>query len=531
MRAMAYVSLARKWRPRRFADLVGQTVVRTALENALARGQVHQALLFTGTRGVGKTTIARILARCLNCESGEGLVAEPCGECGACTDIDAGRFPDLFEIDAASRTKVDDTRELLDNVPYAPVRGRVKVYLIDEVHMLSKSSFNALLKTLEEPPPHVQFLLATTDPHKLPVTVLSRCLQFNLARIPLELMNARLTQICEAEGVAADAEGLGRIARAGDGSLRDALSLLDQAIAFGGGKVEGEAVAQMLGTIERGEVLALVDALAARDAAALRTALETCAARGLDFSSLLAELARAWQQLALAQVLPEADPEALPPELAARAEHFAAADVQVLYQIACHARRDLDWAPDPRCGTEMALLQMLAFLPAGADAAAGAGGGGQGRGADSAQPQGGAVATAATAAPATATPATTTAHASAAPPSAPAPDAAPRPEPGPATATTTAAAPAASAAPTPPLEAPPVSQAEPRADSAPARTAAEVEAEAEATTAAVPVPGSLEARFRALPVVQALEAELGPGLAVRNIHARAEDDDGQATLH
>ncbi|MGB1556636.1 MAG: DNA polymerase III subunit gamma/tau [Oceanococcaceae bacterium] len=475
---MAYLSLARKWRPTRFADLVGQDVVRTALENALGRGQLHQALLFTGTRGVGKTTIARILARCLNCEAHDTPVSEPCGQCSACTSIDEGRFPDLFEIDAASRTKVDDTRELLDNIPYAPVRGRVKVYLIDEVHMLSKSSFNALLKTLEEPPPHVQFLLATTDPHKLPVTVLSRCLQFHLARIPLPLMQQRLQSICESEGVTADADGIARIARAGDGSLRDALSLLDQAIAFGGGSVAGPAVAQMLGTIERVEILQLVEALARRDAPALRSICQQASDRGLDFSTLLAELARTWQALALAQVLPaDADPE-LTPELRAQAAVFDPADVQVMYQIACHARRDLDWAPDPRSGVEMALLRMLAFLPEGSSAgsAGAAEGGGQ-------APE--------RSAPAAAAP-------GAAPVSSVQPQSPARP---PAPVHRPAAEPAAP--PSSPQAAPvPSAPAEPVADAA---------------------GSSLEAQFRALPQVQAFDAEFGPGLAVRNVHARAPD--------
>jgi len=489
---MAYVSLAVKWRPRRFADLVGQASIRTTLENSLAKGRVHQALLFTGTRGVGKTTIARILARCLNCESAEGAVAEPCGTCSACTSIDEGRFPDLFEIDAASRTKVDDTRELLDNIPYAPVRGRVKVYLIDEVHMLSKSSFNALLKTLEEPPPHVQFLLATTDPHKLPITVLSRCLQFPLARIPLDLMTARLQEICAAEEVTTDADGLDRIARAGDGSLRDALSLLDQAIAFGGGQVLGAQVANMLGTIERSEVLDLIDAIAGRDMPRMLAVLDHCAERGLDFSTLLAELARAWQTLALAQVLPDgADPQ-LNAEMGARVGLFDPADVQVFYQIACHARRDLDWAPDPRSGTEMALLRMLAFLPQEAPPG---------------KPQPGPEQLQAERVPATTAPATAT------------PVAAARP-----TAVVTASESMAPPLPTPAMQAPAAPAAEQE------RAAATVESKPRprrgrnAADEEPEEPSPLEREFRALPMVQALEREFGPGLAVRNVHSRAGDD-------
>src|SRR5947199_374741 len=262
---MSYTALARKWRPKKFSELTGQEHVRRALVNALESGRVHHAFLFTGTRGVGKTTIARILAKCLNCET--GVRAEPCGVCASCLEIDAGRFPDLIEVDAASRTKVDDTRELLDNVQYAPTRGRYKVYLVDEVHMLSAHSFNALLKTLEEPPPHVKFLLATTDPQKLPATVLSRCLQFNLKRLPAADIAARLKRILEEEGVAFDAAGLKLVAQAADGSMRDALSLLDQLIAFGGGRA-GEAEARaMLGTISRDHVLRIAQLLAEADGA------------------------------------------------------------------------------------------------------------------------------------------------------------------------------------------------------------------------------------------------------------------------
>src|SRR6056300_13769 len=261
---MSYLVLARKWRPKDFADTVGQEHVLQALINALDSGRLHHAYLFTGTRGVGKTTIARILAKALNCE--KGVTSEPCGECSACVEIDEGRFVDLIEVDAASKTKVDDTRDMLDNVQYALARGRYKVYLIDEVHMLSKSSFNALLKTLEEPPPHVKFLLATTDPQKLPVTVLSRCLQFNLKRMTPRLISDRLEYICDAESIEADAKALATIARAADGSMRDALSLLDQAIAFCGGRIEEPLVAKMLGTIDRDHVVRLLRLLADNDA-------------------------------------------------------------------------------------------------------------------------------------------------------------------------------------------------------------------------------------------------------------------------
>ncbi len=261
---MSYTALARSWRPKNFHELVGQEHVRRALVNALESGRVHHAFLFTGTRGVGKTTIARIFAKCLNCE--KGVTAEPCGTCAACREIDSGRFVDLIEVDAASRTKVDDTRDLLDNVQYAPTRGRYKVYLIDEVHMLSTHSFNALLKTLEEPPPHVKFLLATTDPQKLPVTVLSRCLQFNLKRLPIGQISERLREILEKEAIAFEPAGIRLIAQAADGSLRDALSLLDQLIAFGGGKASEQEARAMLGTVARDHVVRLAELLAGMNA-------------------------------------------------------------------------------------------------------------------------------------------------------------------------------------------------------------------------------------------------------------------------
>src|ERR1700729_2923255 len=294
---MSYTALARKWRPKKFAELVGQEHVRRALVNALETGRVHHAFLFTGTRGVGKTTIARILAKCLSCE--KGVTAEPCGECAACREIDAGRFVDLLEVDAASRTKVDDTRELLDNVQYAPSRGRYKVYLIDEVHMLSNHSFNALLKTLEEPPPHVKFLLATTDPQKLPVTVLSRCLQFSLKRLPAQLIGERLKYIATEEKLSFEAAAIALLARAAEGSMRDALSLLDQLIAFGGGKLTEANARAMLGTIDRGHVSRLVEALSRGDGAALLAEVRELDRNAPDYDRALVDLATLLQRIAI----------------------------------------------------------------------------------------------------------------------------------------------------------------------------------------------------------------------------------------
>jgi DNA polymerase III subunit gamma/tau len=368
---MSYLVLARKWRPKNFADMVGQEHVLQALINALKSGRLHHAYLFAGTRGVGKTTIARILAKALNCEN--GVTAEPCGTCSACREIDEGRFVDLIEVDAASRTKVDDTRDLLDNVQYAPARGRFKVYLIDEVHMLSKSSFNALLKTLEEPPPHVKFLLATTDPQKLPVTVLSRCLQFNLTRLTPRLIQDRLAHICDAEGVDASAAALALLARAADGSLRDALSLLDQAIAYCGGSVAEAAVAVMLGTINRDHITRLIRLLAAGDAAGLLGAIDTIDEQFPDYSRLLEDLARVLQRIAIHQVVGnlDADDDLDDERLAELSAALPPADVQLFYQTALIGRRDLHMAPDPRSGTEMTLLRMLAFRPAEPAAAAG----------------------------------------------------------------------------------------------------------------------------------------------------------------
>ena len=362
---MSYTALARKWRPKKFSELTGQEHVRRALVNALESGRVHHAFLFTGTRGVGKTTIARILAKCLNCET--GVRAEPCGVCASCLEIDAGRFPDLIEVDAASRTKVDDTRELLDNVQYAPTRGRYKVYLVDEVHMLSAHSFNALLKTLEEPPPHVKFLLATTDPQKLPATVLSRCLQFNLKRLPAADIAARLKLILEEEEVAFDAAGLKLVAQAADGSMRDALSLLDQLIAFGGGRA-GEAEARaMLGTISRDHVLRIAQLLAEADGAALVSCARSLEEFAPDYAQVLDELAALLVRVGLRQAVSDYEGDELyAPELLERlAGALSPEDVQLFYQTAIIGRRDLPLAPDPRTGFEMTLLRMIAFRPAG----------------------------------------------------------------------------------------------------------------------------------------------------------------------
>ena len=372
---MTYLVLARKWRPKDFSDTVGQEHVLQALINALESGRLHHAYLFSGTRGVGKTTIARILAKALNCET--GVTATPCGKCSACREIDEGRFIDLIEVDAASKTKVDDTRDLLDNVQYAPARGRFKVYLIDEVHMLSKSSFNALLKTLEEPPPHVKFLLATTEPQKLPVTVLSRCLQFNLTRLTPRLIQDRLAKICKAEEIDADAAALAMLARAADGSLRDALSLLDQAIAYCGGKVEVGPVSKMLGTIDRDYVSKLITLLASDDAIGVINAIAEIDEQFPDYSRLLEDLARVLQRIAVFQVVGaiETDDEMADAQIDGLANGLSAEDVQLFYQIALLGRRDLHLAPDPRSGAEMTLLRMLAFRPATASAGGGSGSG------------------------------------------------------------------------------------------------------------------------------------------------------------
>jgi len=368
---MTYQVLARKWRPRTFAEVVGQSHVVRALTNALDEGRVHHAFLFTGTRGVGKTTLARILAKCLNCEA--GVSSTPCGKCAACREIDEGRFMDLLEVDAASRTKVEDTRDLLENVPYAPTRGRFKVYLIDEVHMLSAHSFNALLKTLEEPPSHVKFLLATTDPQRLPVTILSRCLQFNLKRLPAEPIAAHLGRLAEAEAVASEPTALRLLAVAADGSVRDALSLLDQAIAFGGGRVTEADVRAMLGSIDKGQVFNLLDAVAAGDGVAVMQRVDELAEHVADFDNALIEVSGALHRIALAQIVPEALEEGTEERarIVALAGRLAPEDVQLFYEIALMGRRDLPVTPEPRGGFEMTLLRMLAFRPAEAAPAAG----------------------------------------------------------------------------------------------------------------------------------------------------------------
>ncbi len=361
--------LARKWRPRSFTELVGQEHVVRALTNALEQQRLHHAYLFTGTRGVGKTTLARILAKSLNCET--GVTAAPCGKCAACTEIDAGRFVDLIELDAASNTQVDNMRELLENALYAPTGGRYKVYIIDEVHMLSRSAFNAMLKTLEEPPGHVKFILATTDPQKIPVTVLSRCLQFGLKQIPPQQIRDRLTEVLAAENVPADAGSVALVARAAEGSLRDALSLLDQAIAHGGGKLDEASTRDMLGAVDRTYLHTILRALAAQDGPGLVAAATQMAERSLSFESALQELASLLHRLALAQVVPQTVADDDPDAAAVRelAQAFAAEDLQLHYQIAAQGRAEIGLAPDEHAGFMMTLLRMLAFAPAGAGAA------------------------------------------------------------------------------------------------------------------------------------------------------------------
>ncbi len=360
---MSYQVLARKWRPGNFTEMVGQEHILRALINALDEQRLHHAYLFTGTRGVGKTTVARIFAKSLNCET--GITSKPCGECGACKEIAEGRFIDLIEVDAASRTKVEDTRELLDNVQYAPTHGRFKVYLIDEVHMLSGHSFNALLKTLEEPPPHVKFLLATTDPQKLPVTILSRCLQFNLKRMPVTLIEGHLKHLMQQESVAYDDESIRLLAHGADGSMRDALSLVDQAIAFGAGKLEQTEVQAMLGTVSRDRVVGILKALIVDDAPGVMRCVAELADFTPDYASVLAELLALLHQVALAQKVPDAVDESLLDRevLQQLAEQVSTEDIQLFYQIGLIGRRDLPLAPDPRSGLEMALLRMLAFKP------------------------------------------------------------------------------------------------------------------------------------------------------------------------
>ena len=360
---MSYQVLARKWRPRDFSAVVGQGHVLKALVNALDSERLHHAYLFTGTRGVGKTTLARVFAKALNCE--KGVSSTPCGTCSACVEIDEGRFVDLIEVDAASRTKVEETRDLLDNVPYAPTRARFKVYLIDEVHMFSNHSFNALLKTLEEPPPHVKFLLATTDPKKLPVTILSRCLQFNLTRLSASQLTGHLAHVLDAEGIPYDEAALTLIAQAAAGSVRDALSLLDQAIAHGGGRVDAGEAAMMLGTIDQGRILDLVELLAGGDGRALLGHARQLAAFAPDYSQVLAELLSLLRRVAVVHALEgelgEVESDSRVIDLASR---MAADECQLFYQIALQGRRDLEIAPDSETGFEMVLLRMLAFRPA-----------------------------------------------------------------------------------------------------------------------------------------------------------------------
>jgi DNA polymerase-3 subunit gamma/tau len=363
---MSYQVLARKWRPKTFTDLVGQEHVVQALVNGLDQDRVHHAFLLTGTRGVGKTTIARILAKCLNCE--QGVSSTPCGECGSCIDVDEGRFVDMLEIDAASKTKVDDTREMLESVQYTPSRGRFKVYIIDEVHMLSSHSFNALLKTLEEPPPHVKFVLATTDPQKLPVTILSRCLRFNLTRLMPGQISGHLEKILTSEAIEAEESAIMRIARAADGSMRDGLSLLDQAIAFGGGSLKDADVASMLGSIDHVHIAAILDALSHADANALLDIVNKLVIQSRNLDSVLDELAEAMHRIALIHAAPGfRDPERADwDSLVEHAAQVSPEDAQLYYQIAITGRRDLGLAPDPRTGLEMTLLRMLAFRPADA---------------------------------------------------------------------------------------------------------------------------------------------------------------------
>ncbi len=355
--------LARKWRPKTFAQLAGQDHVVQALSNALAQNRLHHAYLFTGTRGVGKTTIARIFAKALNCYT--GITATPCGICAACTEIDTGRFVDLIELDAASNTQVDNMRELLEGALYLPTSGRFKIYIIDEVHMLSKSAFNAMLKTLEEPPAHVKFILATTDPQKIPVTVLSRCLQFNLKQLPPALIRAQLQQVLEQENIPSEPAALALLARAAQGSMRDALSLLDQAIAFSDSSVTEATVRTMLGAIDQSYLYDVLQALSARDGVALLRIADDMALRSLSFEAALQDLATLLHRVALAQTVPLAiaDDEPERDRLMLLAQQFNAEEIQLFYQIAIHGRNEVDLAPDEYAGFTMTLLRMLAFMP------------------------------------------------------------------------------------------------------------------------------------------------------------------------
>jgi DNA polymerase-3 subunit gamma/tau len=370
---MSYQVLARKWRPRSFAALVGQEHVVRALRHALEHKRLHHAYLFTGTRGVGKTTLARILAKCLNCET--GITAEPCGRCSACEEIDGGRFVDLLEVDAATNTRVDEMRQLLDTAQYAPTRGRFKVYVIDEVHMLSNSAFNAMLKTLEEPPEHLKFVLATTDPQKIPVTVLSRCLQFNLKQMPPAAIVGHIAGLLQTEGVAFEPDALQLIGRAAAGSMRDALSLLDQAIAHGGGRVATESVRDMLGAVDETYLLRLLGAVAAGDGAQLMAVADEMQSRSLSFDAALQDLAGLLLKLAVMHAAADAVDASQPEHeaLAALARQMDAELVQLYYQIALQGRDDLALAPDEHAGFVMTLLRMLAFRPERAAAGAGAG--------------------------------------------------------------------------------------------------------------------------------------------------------------
>ncbi|ECZ9311400.1 DNA polymerase III subunit gamma/tau [Salmonella enterica subsp. enterica serovar Newport] len=361
---MSYQVLARKWRPQTFADVVGQEHVLTALANGLSLGRIHHAYLFSGTRGVGKTSIARLLAKGLNCET--GITATPCGVCDNCREIEQGRFVDLIEIDAASRTKVEDTRDLLDNVQYAPARGRFKVYLIDEVHMLSRHSFNALLKTLEEPPAHVKFLLATTDPQKLPVTILSRCLQFHLKALDVEQIRHQLEHILNEEHIAHEPRALQLLSRAADGSLRDALSLTDQAIASGDGQVSTQAVSAMLGTLDDDQALSLVEAVVDANGERVMSLINEAAARGIEWEALLVEMLSLLHRIAMVQLSVAAlgsDMAAIEQRMRELARTVPPGDLQLYYQTLLIGRKELPWAPDRRMGVEMTLLRALAFHP------------------------------------------------------------------------------------------------------------------------------------------------------------------------